>query len=522
MAGRLVLLCLLSSAVAAGEYEELIDDARRILVAPEEALTMEQRLNSQYEKLAEAALRYPNRWEAYWERGLNRCKRAFFAHGEAEQFLARARARGADDAAIARTQRGADEQIGRWIAEAHHNFRSMEAAMRRRGERYPDHILFANAAMKFAGREYEQARQGQSGAIDDFKELVRRGFLPELCADHIALCYLDLGYNAYRGEEYEVAQGHWDEALRWARQSGLRQIILTNKAGGYEMDNEYRPAEEILRRQIREEPHRPAHHKNLGLVLGYQNRLKEALYHYGKARELCQRSGQPAVALLHGNAWIRAAVIHGKLLEHDGDVRLAWRLFYEYRLMFGDDYNFSLWFGDFASTHGEYDLAWRYLTHARDLQPHCTVAYQMLTQIAPRTAGTREEVMARVEDAKKAFLDAQARYVLQDETPAVKRICGGLGDIGDVGSPQPRMSFLDPDPLAGHDLENPPRWVEEAAGMRDPFVPWEPPAGEEGEGPQGPLVRDTAEASWLLYGAVGAGILLLGGAILVLRRRRAG
>jgi len=520
MGGRIVLLCLLASPVAAGEYEDMLETARRTLYAPEETLTMEQRLNTQYEQLAQAALRFPLRWEAYWERGLNRCKRAFFAHGETEQFIARARARGADDATIARTKRAAKTQIDHWISEAHHNFQSMETVMRRRGERHPNHILFANAAMKFAGREYEEAQHGQPGAIEDFKELIRRGFLTDLCADHIALCYLDLGYNAYQDEEFVIAHQQWDEGLRWARQTALREIILTNKAGAYEMDNEYQQAERILRQQIREEPYRPAHHKNLGLVLGYQNRLKEALYHYAKARDLCRRSGQIGAALLQGNAWIRAGVIHGKLLEHDGDVRLAWRLFYEYRLMFGDDYNFSLWFGDFASTHGQYDLAWQYLSHARDLQPHCPAAYQMLTQIAPRTQGTREEVMERVETAKNAFLEVQSKFVVADEAPAVKRVCGGLGDLGDVGAPQPRMRLLEPDPLAGFDIEHPPRWVEEAADTRDPFVPWEPPEGEEPEEARGPLVRDARFAGWLPYAAAAGVLLLLGGAGLALRRRR--
>ena len=107
-----------------------------------------------------------------------------------------------------------------------------------------------------------------------------------------------------------------------------------------------------------------------------------------------------SLAKWHGNAWLRAASIHGKLLTDDGDIALAWRLFAEYRTLHGDDYNFSLAFGDFCAELKQYDLAWKFLQRARFLKPQCPATYLKLEQIAARTSGTREEVRARMERAK--------------------------------------------------------------------------------------------------------------------------
>ena len=54
--------------------------------------------------------------------------------------------------------------------------------------------------------------------------------------------------------------------------------------------------------------------------------------------------------------WVTHPTIEGVYVavRHDGDVLLAWRLFLQYRQLFGDDYNFCLWFGDFAADAGEY------------------------------------------------------------------------------------------------------------------------------------------------------------------------
>jgi tetratricopeptide (TPR) repeat protein len=503
---RVLFLGLLAATAArAGEYERLLADARRDIA--NESLPIGQRLDAHHAKLGQAAIAYPDRWEAYFERGENRCRRAFYYRAEVEMYLARARAGGIEDLAYQQEQVAATAQIEAWRVEAHRDFSLAEAAMVRRGEVDRDRLLFANAAMKFAGREYLKARHGAPGAIDDFKELVRRNFLPETCADHLALCYLDVGHGYYLEDQFELAQEAWDQGLRWTRQPHLRQLLLTNKAGAYEMDHQYALAEKVLKEQTAEDPGNPGHHKNLGLVLGYQNRLKEALVHYGKAREIC---GGPAggKALLNGNAWLRAAVIHGTLLEREGDIRLAWRLFLEYRQLFGDDYNLSLWFGDFAAAHGQYDLAWRYLERARELQPRCPPPYQKLVQIAPRTTGTREEVDVRVKAATQALLDAQARYQVEDESPVVLKICGGVADLGDLGVGAERAAFLDPDPLKGLDAQRPPAWVEEAARARDPFVPFEPDA------PPSPPPEAEPEPGrpWGLRG-VGVSVILVVGTV---------
>ncbi len=512
-------LCLVASAAAAEDYERLLAEARRAL--NDESLSMGERFDAQFEKLAQAALAHPQRFDAFFERGVNRCNRAFHYRAEMDMFLAGARAAGMDDGAHRRARQEADERIERWRMDAHREFSVAEHAMVRRGDWRPDHelLIFANAAMKFAGREYLRTRHGQPGAIEDFKVLVRKNFLPERCADHIALCYLDVGHESYMREEFEEAQKAWDEGLKWTREPRLQQLLWTNKAGAYEMDHQYGLAEQVLHQQIERDPDNQAHHKNLGLVLGYQNRLKEALYHYDKARELCRRSHDIRRALFNGNAWLRPAVIHGTLLENEGDALLAWRLFLEYRQLFGDDYNFSLWFGDFAGAHGAYDLAWRYLEHARELQPRCFPAYQKLTQIAPRTQGTREEVEVRTKAAAQALFDVQARYFVADESPDVLKICGGVADLGDLGLAAERPGFLGSDPLQGFDAAHPPPWVEAAARSRDPFVPFDPaaaPAAPEGER----AAPARGRAPWSLIAAGAGAVLLLGVAALLLFFRR--
>ncbi|HEX5139156.1 MAG TPA: tetratricopeptide repeat protein [Planctomycetota bacterium] len=504
---RVVFVCLVVTAARAQEYERLLDDARRELA--DESVPMGVRLDAHYRKLGDAALAHPDRWEALFERGENRCRRAFYYRAETEMYLARERASGMGDAALRQEQVDAAAQVERWVLDAHHDFSLAEAAMVRRGEVDSNRLLFANAAMKFAGREYEQARGGATGAIADFRELVRRNFLPATCADHLALCYLDVGHAYSLAEKFEAAQQAWDQGLRWTQQAYLRQLLLTNKAGAYEMDHQYERAAEVLSEQIAGDPTNPAHHKNLGLVLGLQNRLKEALYHYRRARELCGGSADPR-ALFNGNAWLRAAVIHGTLLEHEGDIRLAWRLFLEYRRIFGDDYNFSLWFGDFAVALGQYDLAWRYLQHARDLQPRCPAPYQKLVQTAPRTTGTREEVEARTKEAARSLGDAKAQHKAEDENPTVLKICGGVADLGDLGVGAERAALLEPDPLEGLGPDHPPAWVEEAARARDPFVPFEP--ADAPPPPPPPKPPPVAGRPWALVGPA-AGALLLAGVV---------
>lgn len=511
-------IALLTFAAIAGsqEYDRRLADARRAMV--DESTPIGERLDEHYRRLGEVAIAHPDRWEAYFERGENRCKRAFYYRAEIDMFLARERVKGMDDASRRAAQADAAARIEEWRVEAHRDFSLAEAAMKRLGATDRDRLLFANAAMKFAGREYLEARHGARGAIDDFKELVRRGFLPETCADHLALCYLDVGHAHYMEGRYESAQEAWDQGLRWTRQPQLRQLLLTNKAGAYEMDHQYALAETVLKDQIALEPGNPGHHRNLGLVLGYQNRLKEALYHYGSARELCG-SINDGRALFNGNAWLRAAVIHGTLLEREGDVRLAWRLFLEYRQLFGDDFNFCLWFGDFAAAHAQHDLAWRYLVHARDLQPRCPPPYQKLVQVAPRTTGTREEIDVRAAAAAQALEDARARYHDSDESPIVLKICGGVADLADLGAGATRAALLDPDPLKGLDGSNPPAWVQSVAGSRDPFVPFEP---SNPPAPVPPARGPEPPASWAAVGVAAGAALFAGGAVvfLVFGRRR--
>ena len=519
-----VLLLLAPFGAAEESYEGILEEADRIFRSSGPGHPVPERLDAEYAKLAEAALLVPTRWEAFFHRGLNRCRAVFFMRGIAQNRIAHLRAEGQPAHLIAELETGQRAFVVARLQEAQHNFGVMDRLMRERGESHRDRILFANASIKFARREFLEAQGGRPGAIEDFKTLIRRNFLKDRCGDHIALSYMDLGAQAYRDRKYAEAQQLWEEGLRWTRQTDLRRMIHTNKAAAYGMANEYGLAEDILREQIRAEPHRPIHHKNLGLVLGFQDRLGEALHHYRRARELCARTRSILpLMLLNGNAWLRAAVIHGKLLTDDGDLRLAWRLFAEYREAFGDDYNFCLWFGDFAASVGQYALAWRYLEAARDLQPHCTSAYHKLLEIAPRTEGTMEEVKARIEAAKASSEAARERYEGATELPEVQRVCGGLGDLGDLGTRPSRAVLLDPDPLDGASVANPPAWLARAAKGRAPFVPWTPPAGE----PEGADVSVTGDGeptagatSWVwAVGLFVAVLLLLGMGMAFLRRR---
>jgi hypothetical protein len=239
--------------------------------------------------------------------------------------------------------------------------------------------------------------------------------------------------------------------------------------------------------------------------------LREALYAYRRAREACHGKVAPFFpGLLHGNAWLKAAMIHGKLLEDDGDLRVAWRLFLEYRQMLGDDYTFCLNFGDFASQHGQLELAWTFVTRARDLQPSCPNPYQLLLQIAPRMSGDQKEIRTRVARARDDLERARQAYQAGGAAWRLGRLCAGLRDGADSGGLRNARQLLDPDPLAGLGLDRPPDWLLKAAERRRPFEPYEPPA--EGEGRRGPAgqpppAQDTRGVAWWMF--VFPGLLVL-------------
>jgi tetratricopeptide (TPR) repeat protein len=397
----------------------------------------------------------------------------------------------------------------------------MERNMRARREVDPGRIRFASAALKYARGEYVESPDGP-GAIEGFKSLMKSEWNPDICSEFVARCYLQLGNDAAADEKYLDAQEHWDEALRWVRTPLTRRVILTNKAAAYDLDNEFGLAEKVLRLQVRMEPGEPAHWKNLGLMLGHQNLVRAALPAYRKARELCR--GTPA-AVFHGNAWLKPAMIHGKLLEEDGDLRLAWRLFLEYRAMLGDDYNFCVNFGEFAFHLGQYNLAWQYLARARDLQPFCIMPYHLLLQTALRMDGPREEVEQRIEKARADHREALRAYRPRDETSGMRRLCGGLRErTTPVGDNAP-ISRIEPDPLAGYGPEHAPAWLEEAADERIPFRP----DLRDARAPEAaPEVADTVPESsarkWTPTAWVVAGAAVLAAAVLflVLARRPRG
>ncbi|MHC4974948.1 MAG: hypothetical protein ACYTG3_21765 [Planctomycetota bacterium] len=517
-----IVACLLwvgPAALAQDPYGDVLREAARLENELRAGDLADGPVDRAYRKLAEAARLAPARWEAFALRGTNRCTKAMICRRILEERISEMRARGRPPEYIqSKTQAGLD-YIDEVIRSAVHDFTVMERNMRAGGQLDPDRVRFALAAVKYAQGQYLAAPNGEPGAIAGFKELVRRRWRVRHCSEFLGRCYLRLGFVTHLAGDKAGAQKYWDEALRWAQEGGTRRTVLSNKAAAFELEADYGATEKILRGQVALEPNQPVHWKNLGLVLGYQNRLREALYAYGRARQACRAAASPFFpGLLHGNAWLKAAMIHGKLLEEDGDVRTAWRLFLEYRDMLGDDYAFSLNFGDFAFQHGRHELAWTYLTRARDLQPACPNAYQLLLQIAPRMPGDPAEIRARVVKVKDDL--ERVRKIDQGGGAVWRlgRLCAGLRDGADSGGLRYGKELLDPDPLKGFAVDRPPEWVAKAAAQRRPFLPFVPTEAEkrpERAEPPEPAAAARGVAWWVLVAPLLVVLALLG---LLLRR----
>ncbi|MHC4730897.1 MAG: hypothetical protein ACYS6Z_09965 [Planctomycetota bacterium] len=522
-----ILACLLwmgPAAAAQDQYDQLLREAARLENELRAGDKADAPVDRAYRKLAEAAQEAPGRWEAFALRGTNRCTKAMICRRLLEELVSEMRARGQPpDFVRSRTQAGLD-YIDGVIRTAVHDFTVMERNMRASGPHDPDRVRFALAAVKYARGQYLETPAGESGAIDGFKDLFQRGWQVRDCSEFIARCYLRLGFVTHVGGDVAGAQAYWDEALRWAQEGATRRTVLSNKAAAFELEAEYGATEKILREQAELEPNQPVHWKNLGLVLGYENRLREALHAYRRARQACREMDSPFfVGLLHGNAWLKAAMIHGKLLEEDGDLRVAWRLFLEYREMLGDDYAFDLNFDDFAFQHGQYELAWTFVTRARDLQPSCPHPHQLLLQIAPRMPGDRAEVAARVATVKDDLERTRKNYRTGDAGWHLNRLCAGLRDGADSGGLRHGKELLDPDPLGGSGLGRPPDWVVKAAARRRPFEPFDPAEAEEKAGPTEPprpVPGVRGVAWWVFLAPVLVVLALLG--LLFTRSQKAG
>jgi len=542
----LLLACPAGPALAecSKEARILLNEALAIQSRTLPGQTEAQALDLAYRKMGEAALADPRCWEAFLHMGANRCRVVGVLRSLLEQDLIDKRARGQSAAEQENTRARGNAFIGQVLQRhVYENFLKMARLMKQQGEWDDDTNTFTRAATKFAAGEFLRAKGNRPGAIDEFKTLVKKDWSRKSSADFIARSYLRLGAEAFMNEKFAEAQEFWDKGLRWVQSPHIRRTLLTNKAGAFEMDNQFGKAGGMLRELIAAEPDRPEHWKNLGLVLGYQNRLHSALYTYRKCRNLCrQLSGRFDVALLHGNAWLKAAMIHGKLLETDGDLRTAWRLFLEYRAMFGDDYNFCLNFGEFCFEMGRYELAWTYLTKAAELQPFCPSPYQLLLAVAQRmTDGTPEGRKTRREQAKENLQRVREQYLSRRESPTLKRMCGGLRDFGDGRSNASIAPLIVPDPLAGETAGNAPLWIVDAADRREPHVPSDASvetflaesAESDGTAPeaqpaaQPPAPPSAAESdrslgsAWWHWPAVIAGAILAFIAALAVRRIRA-
>ena len=524
-----------SRRAKARDYELAMAQARERLIEvlngeADPAVPLHRHLVRIHELLGQAVRVDSERPEAYLTRGMFLCDAAVAMSRHLEEESVRARTRGISDERIQQaTQLGLRERArylgGNAAIGAHAEFQRAIHAYKRQGTLHPHFVDFISAVLKYAGREFEQAKRGEPGAIEDFKKLLRKRYRVDQCRDYLAKCYRDLGVHAYGHKEFDQAQEYWDQALKYTRDPHLRRMLYTNKAGAYEADKEYGSAEAVVRKQIEDEPGVANHWKNLGLILGYEGRAREALVAYGRTRELSEAAKTPFfLGVLHGNAWLRAAMVHGKVLP-DGDPVQAWKLLLQYRAMLGDDYNFSLAFGEFALELDALAVAERFFQNARSLVPHCVQPYQRLLDVASRWPDPKER-KAKRDHARKEFQEARKRSKGTDESHQVRRLCGGTADYGDVTTPK-RSDILEPDPLAGFDEQHPPEWVLEAARTREPFRPYDPAVDGRGArfttavppqpAPQADASAPVQAPAWMLYVA---GAAVLGALAFVLLRGR--
>ncbi|MHC4953982.1 MAG: tetratricopeptide repeat protein, partial [Planctomycetota bacterium] len=536
---RLILVLLLSSLAFAqvAKGRRLLAAALRIQSNPAPGQTEEEALDAAYLKLQEAIQADPGNYQALFYAGFNRCLKISIVRAILDQRLHDMRAGGASEDEQRRIFDFGQQFIRAALDEVYRNFRGMAAAMKKQREWDAEMVTFSRAATKFATREYLKAKGDTPGAIAELNSLIQKRWNPRLCGDLIARCYLQLGAAAFNQTKFSEAQGYWDNGLNWALSPNIRRTLMTNKAGAYEMDNQFGLAEKTLRELIRAESDMPAHWKNLGLVLGYQNHLHAALFAYRRARETSREfGGRYPVALLHGNAWLKSAMIHGKLLESEGDILLSWRLFLEYRAMFGDDYNFCFNFGELCYQLGQYELAWTYLSRAAEIYPFCPNPFQLMVPVAQRmTTGTPEERKLRREKATEDLQRVREAYIPREETPQLKRTCGGLQDRGDSAVSSGRAPLIDPDPLREYSADKPPAWILAIAEQRDPFAPLAVSDEEFLKDPAekteaAAKTRPEEEASWVEAYVILGGVvwLIFGGgvvviaivALLLVRRRR--
>jgi hypothetical protein len=115
----------------------------------------------------------------------------------------------------------------------------------------------------------------------------------------------------------------------------------------------------------------------------------------------------------------------------------------------------------------------------------------MLLNVAKKTAGTPEEVTARVDLADKEYRAARDRFKAREENYRLKRICGGLLDVSEGGRiPGEKVMQIHPDPLEGADPDVLPDWLAAEAKKRRAFVPYDPAGDPAWAKPAEPEVAD--------------------------------
>jgi len=282
----LLLLCALAGPAFAGrrESEVLLLQALRLQSDPPPGMSREEALDRAFMDMANALAADRTNWNVLLQRGLNRCLKADLNRDMLVDRLEEMRTEGRSPGDVELVQARGSDFIEKVVVAAYVEFSLMLRVMNQTRTKDKDTIEYANAMMKFAKGEYLKAQQDKPGAIDDLKALIKRGWRVEHCAELLARIYMRLGADAFRADDFTLAQEYWDKGLRWAVSDALKRDLLTNKAGAHATRNEYTLAEKVLRDLLRREPEQPGHWKNLGLVLGYQNLLDPALFADCRAR----------------------------------------------------------------------------------------------------------------------------------------------------------------------------------------------------------------------------------------------
>ncbi len=198
----------------------------------------------------------------------------------------------------------------------------------------------------------------------------------------------------YRGEENYFAQDYDGavrdllraKALLEQRGAPPHRELLRFLADAHVQNQEYGPAEKVLREALAVEPEVPAHHFQLGMVLAAQARSEEATAAYGAALELTPGDPRPRLKLAEiarrdGDLTAMRAQLDALAARHaEGSLggELSGALG-AYQLAMGRDLAAA---DNDAAAQAAYVSAREHLLRAVERNPLCTRAYTLLVQVA--------------------------------------------------------------------------------------------------------------------------------------------